>query len=200
VAAPKSPSAGGCTRTAFWRPLTSALFRASLWGVDAYRHCMLCPRHCGVDRAAGEKGFCRETAACRIASAGPHHGEEPVFSGTRGSGTIFFSGCSCRCFFCQNYQISLENSGYGVSDDELLDVAHSLVAQGVHNLNFVTPDHFGRTSKRLCRRLREEGCATPFLFNSSATRIRRWCPRTRSGWTSSCRTLSSQNRSWRSCA
>lgn len=134
---------------------------------EAYRACRLCPRDCGVDRTAGGLGVCRETAACRIASAGPHFGEEPSFSGTRGSGTIFFSGCSSRCFFCQNYQISIENTGREVAPDELLGVARRLAASGVHNINFVTPDHFWPHIEYVCRMLREEGVSVPFLFNSS---------------------------------
>jgi putative pyruvate formate lyase activating enzyme len=79
----------------------------------AYQNCRLCPRACGVDRAAGQRGYCGETAVCRIASAAPHFGEEPSFTGTRGSGTVFFSGCSCRCFFCQNHQISRNETDTG---------------------------------------------------------------------------------------
>ena len=72
----------------------------------AYSPCRLCPRQCGTDRLGGAPGVCGETTELRIASWGPHLGEEPCFTGTRGSGTIFFSGCSCHCFFCQNWQIS----------------------------------------------------------------------------------------------
>lgn len=132
-----------------------------------YAPCRLCPRDCGVDRAAGVRGFCGETAECRVASHGPHFGEEPSFSGTRGSGTIFFSGCSSRCFFCQNYQISNENAGRVVSPDELLAIGRELARSGAHNLNFVTPDHFWPHVARLCEALRREGVALPFLFNSS---------------------------------
>jgi putative pyruvate formate lyase activating enzyme len=120
-----------------------------------------------VDRTAGRLGFCGESAVCRIASAGPHFGEEPCFSGTRGSGAIFFSGCSSQCFFCQNYQISIEHQGRPVDDAELYDVASGMIRAGVHNLNFVTPDHFWPHVERLCRRLRAAGEAIPFLFNSS---------------------------------
>lgn len=133
----------------------------------AYRECRLCPRDCGVDRIAGKLGVCRETATCRISSAGPHFGEEPSFSGTKGSGTIFFSGCSSHCFFCQNYQISNENMGEAVSPAELLRIAKSLVLRGVHNINFVTPDHFWPHVRRVCEELRKAGATVPFLFNSS---------------------------------
>ena len=133
----------------------------------AYRECRLCPRNCGVDRVAGKKGWCGETADCRVSFAGPHFGEEPSFSGTRGSGTIFFSGCSCGCFFCQNYQISLEHQGRSVSVDDLERMAQELIDAGVHNLNFVTADHFWPHVAEICRRLRARGDRTPFLYNCS---------------------------------
>ncbi len=135
--------------------------------LELYKNCRLCPRSCGVDRTAGQKGVCGETAACRIASAVAHFGEEPPFSGTRGSGTIFFSGCSSRCVFCQNHQISLGAQGNAVSEEQLLDAARSLLEQGVHNLNFVTPDHFWPHIEALCISLRQRGVTVPFLFNSS---------------------------------
>lgn len=135
--------------------------------LSAYRECSLCPRLCRVDRHAGQRGVCGETAVCRVAALGAHHGEEPVFSGTRGSGTVFFSGCSCRCLFCQNWQISRENRGDAVSLEELTERALELVGQGVHNLNFVTPDHVWPHLRELCRRLRAAGVEIPFIMNGS---------------------------------
>ena len=129
--------------------------------------CRLCPRACGVNREAGERGVCGETAVCRLASAAPHHGEEPPFTGTRGSGTLFFTGCSCRCFFCQNHQISLDGMGAPVDPDTLYDHARRLVDAGVHNLNLVTPDHVWPHVEALGARLRAEGCDVPLLFNGS---------------------------------
>jgi len=134
---------------------------------DAYRNCRLCPRDCGVDRISGARGYCGETSVCRIASSGPHFGEEPSFSGTRGSGTIFFTGCSSHCFFCQNYQISNENQGDEVTLDALFAMAKTLAASGVHNLNFVTPDHFWPHIESLCVRLKEAGVNIPRIFNGS---------------------------------
>ena len=104
---------------------------------------------------------------CRVASSGPHFGEEPSFSGTRGSGTIFFTGCSSHCLFCQNHQISNEHLGEAFAPDGFLALGRRLAASGVHNLNFVTPDHFWPHIEGLCRALRAEGVALPFLFNSS---------------------------------
>ena len=132
-----------------------------------YANCKLCPRQCGADRSSGQTGFCGESAACRIAFAGPHYGEEPCFSGTRGSGAIFFCGCSSQCFFCQNHQISLGDQGRVVTADDLLAMAEDLIKQGVHNLNFVTPDHFWPHIENLGRRLRARGHTLPFIFNSS---------------------------------
>lgn len=132
-----------------------------------YSDCQLCPRHCSVDRTAGQTGWCGETSTCRIAVATAHHGEEPCISGTRGSGTIFFSGCSCQCFFCQNYQISLDHNGEPITADELLTKARTLADNGVHNLNFVTPDHFWPHIRYVCTTLRKEGFMLPFICNGS---------------------------------
>ena len=133
----------------------------------AYRCCELCPRHCRVDRSAGQTGKCGEPAECRIGSIGPHHGEEPPISGTKGSGTIFLSGCPCQCFFCQNYQLSLQHAGRAIGAEELLDSIRDLVQTGVHNLNFVTPDHFWPHIKHICRKLREAAVDIPFIYNCS---------------------------------
>lgn len=134
---------------------------------EDYAECRLCPRECGVNRVAGERGCCGESAACRLASIGVHHGEEPSISGRRGSGTLFFTGCSCGCFFCQNHQISHEGLGEVWEMDALVERVSRLIATGVHNLNFVTPDHFWPHVEELVRRLRAAGCTLPFLYNGS---------------------------------
>ncbi|OGX12241.1 MAG: hypothetical protein A2351_05050 [Omnitrophica bacterium RIFOXYB12_FULL_50_7] len=133
----------------------------------SYKNCTLCPRDCEVDRTKGPLGFCGESAACRVSFIGPHFGEEPSFTGFHGSGTIFFSGCSSQCFFCQNYQISIQHDGRTITPAELLSEVRALLLKGVHNLNFVTPDHFWPHIQSLCRALREEGIKIPKLFNSS---------------------------------
>ncbi|MFH0985315.1 MAG: radical SAM protein [Candidatus Omnitrophota bacterium] len=134
---------------------------------SSYQQCTLCPRDCKVDRAKGPLGFCGESSSCRVSFIGPHFGEEPSFTGTRGSGTIFFSGCSSQCFFCQNYQISNQHEGRTVTSAELLSEVRALLAKGVHNLNFVTPDHFWPHIEVLCQALREEGVKIPKIFNCS---------------------------------
>lgn len=132
-----------------------------------YQECRLCPRECGVNRLKGEKGVCGESDACRVASSFTHHGEEPFFSGRYGSGTIFFSGCASRCFFCQNADVSLEHHGVLVSLEDLHRMAVHLIRQNVHNLNFVSPDHFWPHVEALCIQLRREGHQLPFIYNCS---------------------------------
>ena len=133
-----------------------------------YKACELCPRRCGVDRTAGEVGFCGEGARLRLAAIEPHLGEEPPISGKNGSGTVFFSGCSLRCLFCQNYQIS--QGGLG-REGTLQEVAHRLAAlyqrEEVHNVNFVTPDHFIPHSVAVVKSLRERGIRIPTVYNLS---------------------------------
>ena len=105
--------------------------------------CTLCPRRCGAERTATEgRGFCRMSAALRIARAGLHHWEEPPVSGTNGSGTVFFSGCTLRCVFCQNHDISTGGFGRDISVERLRQIFHELIEQGAHNINLVTPSHF----------------------------------------------------------
>ena len=104
--------------------------------------CNLCPRRCGVLRAEEGKGVCRMGADPLIARAAPHYDEEPVISGTKGSGAVFFSGCSLRCRFCQNYGIAHGGFGKKVTVPELRGIFDSLIAQGVHNINLVNPTHF----------------------------------------------------------
>ncbi len=134
---------------------------------DDYKNCRLCPRDCQVDRTKGPSGFCGESADCRVSFIGLHFGEEPSFTGSKGSGTIFFSGCSSQCFFCQNYQISIQHNGRAITPAELLTEVRALLLKGVHNLNFVTPDHFWPHIRSLCQALREEGIQVPRLFNCS---------------------------------
>ncbi len=107
----------------------------------SYDSCTLCPRMCGVNRRTGT-GFCGQGALPRIARAALHMWEEPAISGTRGSGTVFFSGCTLKCVFCQNYRISHENFGKEISVSRLSDIFLSLQDQGAHNINLVTATQF----------------------------------------------------------
>ncbi|MGD0088512.1 MAG: radical SAM protein [Planctomycetota bacterium] len=108
---------------------------------EALRSCRLCPRGCGVDRAAGNLGFCLTGPWANVTSAFPHHGEEEALSGRRGSGTIFFNRCNLRCVFCQNSEISQAPAGVPAAAAELAELMLGLQAHGCHNINFVTPTH-----------------------------------------------------------
>lgn len=107
-----------------------------------YRACTLCPRRCGVDRTVGELGFCQMGATARAARAALHYWEEPVISGSFGSGAVFFSGCTLRCAFCQNQEISHERFGKELSPAALREVFERLIEEGCQNINLVTPTHF----------------------------------------------------------
>ncbi len=107
-----------------------------------YHHCQLCPHTCGVNRVEGEFGICKSGPTPVVASYNVHHGEEPPISGTRGSGTIFLSGCSGRCIFCQNYPISQIGTGSVENEERLADMMLDLQVRGCHNINLVTPTHF----------------------------------------------------------
>jgi putative pyruvate formate lyase activating enzyme len=132
-----------------------------------YHNCSLCPRQCGADRSNGSKGSCGRTDRLFISSIGPHFGEEPPISGSRGSGTVFFTGCSTGCFFCQNHQISHQGLGREYSLDAFMESVKRLIGSGVHNVNYVTPDHYWPHVRALIRRLREENIPVPHLINSS---------------------------------
>jgi len=140
-----------------------------------YHDCRLCPRECRVNRhTRGEKrGFCGEDDRVRVAFIGAHFGEEPPITGTNGSGTVFFSGCSLRCAFCQNRQISHESSGDLTDQPSLkLQVEQMIRSEGVHNINFVTPDHFFPHVFDLVSSLREDRYDLPMVFNISGYQSR----------------------------
>lgn len=108
----------------------------------SYTHCTLCPRRCGVDRTRGQLGFCKMPGQIHAARAGVHYWEEPVISDSFGSGAVFFSGCTLKCAFCQNYDISQENFGKPLTSTELRAAFERLIDEGVQNVNLVTPTHF----------------------------------------------------------
>jgi putative pyruvate formate lyase activating enzyme len=132
-----------------------------------YADCTLCPRRCHADRREGKRGYCGESASLRCARAGLHMWEEPVLSGTGGSGTVFFSGCSLRCIYCQNRTIALGEKGYEISAERLGEVFLELQAKGAHNINLVTGAHFLPHICIALRRARGEGLHIPVLYNSS---------------------------------
>jgi putative pyruvate formate lyase activating enzyme len=109
--------------------------------MDDLKNCKICPRNCGVNRYVS-KGSCGAGDRIRVNLWQKHFGEEPVISGTKGSGTIFFSNCNLKCVYCQNYQISQEGWGEDYSNDEVLKIFNKLEESDVHNINLVTPTHF----------------------------------------------------------
>ncbi|MDR0389319.1 MAG: radical SAM protein [Spirochaetaceae bacterium] len=136
--------------------------------MDDLRFCMLCPRCCGAERLAGKRGFCGETAELRIASASIHRGEEPPLCGRGGSGTVFVSGCTLGCVFCQNYQISQKGMGRPISQDELVAIFFALKQRGAENINIVTGSHAPLLLREGIAAAREAGLDLPVLWNSSA--------------------------------
>lgn len=105
-------------------------------------NCRLCPRNCGVDRTKGQRGYCGMGDRITAARAALHFWEEPPISGTRGAGTVFFSGCSLGCGFCQNTQISHGRFGKEITTQRLREIFFELIHQGAHNIELVTPAHF----------------------------------------------------------
>lgn len=136
----------------------------------AYRRlaaCDLCPHDCGVNRIKGERGICGAGLKPKIASANVHQGEEPPISGTKGSGTVFFSGCSLKCVFCQNFPISQFGNGEEITTMQLSSRMMKLQRQGVHNINFVTPTHFLPQILAALWLAIPEGFKLPIVWNSS---------------------------------
>jgi len=135
------------------------------WGLLA--PCQLCPHRCGADRLHGEQGGCRMGALPKLSSWNLHAWEEPPISGTRGSGTIFFSGCTGRCRFCQNYPISQLGHGDLVSIERLAEIMLELQRKGAHNINLVTPTHFMPQMMAALPAAIEGGLRLPLVYNTS---------------------------------
>lgn len=130
--------------------------------------CDLCPRRCRVDRSSGERGFCgADDLSIKISRAALHSWEEPCLSGTRGSGTIFFSYCALRCVYCQNMPISRGDAGASVDIHRLADIMLELEAQGAHNINFVTPTHYAAHILPAIELARRHGLSLPTVYNTS---------------------------------
>ena len=131
------------------------------------KSCDLCPHNCGVNRIKGEAGVCGVALLPKIASANVHTGEEPPISGTRGSGTIFLSGCSLKCRFCQNFPISQLGNGEELTTEALAERMLRLQRQGVHNINLVTPTHFLPQILAALWLAIPQGFRLPMVWNSS---------------------------------
>jgi putative pyruvate formate lyase activating enzyme len=130
--------------------------------------CVVCPRHCKVDRRADVKGLCAIGRHAVVASYFPHFGEEDCLRGRRGSGTIFFSGCNLRCVFCQNHDISWEVRGERADATRLAEMMLELQAIGCHNVNWVTPEHVVPQILEAMPLAVERGLRLPIVYNTSS--------------------------------
>lgn len=130
------------------------------------KKCTLCPRMCGTDRMAGEKGYCRTGRHAVVASYGPHFGEEKPLVGRHGSGTVFFTHCNLYCIFCQNYEISHGGEGTPAGAEELAEVMVRLQRGGCCNINFVTPSHVIPQILESLPIAIEMGLRIPLVYNS----------------------------------
>ena len=132
-----------------------------------YENCILCPNMCKVNRTAGQNGVCKLTDRLKIASSNLHFGEEPPISGKKGSGTIFFSGCTLKCIFCQNYPISQLLVGNTISVEDLANKMLDLKKRGAHNINIVTGTHFIPSILKAIKIAAEAGLNIPIVWNTS---------------------------------
>lgn len=133
-----------------------------------YKHCTLCPRGCGVDRTAGQRGVCGASDEIRVGRAALHQWEEPPISGTRGSGTVFFVHCPLGCVFCQNRAISRRGEGGKVvTVPQLAQTFLKLQEQGAHNINLVTATHYVPSVAQALEYARANGLVIPVVYNTS---------------------------------
>lgn len=128
--------------------------------------CNLCPRHCNADRENGIVGYCRMPGDIMASKAYLHMWEEPCISGTSGSGTVFFTGCTLRCIYCQNSAISKGSGGKKLTERELADVFVNLWKKGAHNINLVTPTHYVPGIKEALTLAKAEGMNLPVVYNT----------------------------------
>lgn len=130
--------------------------------------CTLCPRNCGVDRKNGEKGICGQTTEVKVARAALHFWEEPCISGKAGSGTVFFSGCSLHCVYCQNEPIANGLVGKVITIERLAQIFLELQKQGANNINLVTPGHFIPQIREALLLAKKQGLVLPIVYNTSS--------------------------------
>ena len=128
--------------------------------------CTLCPRSCRVNRLAGRIGYCNVTADLFAARAALYYHEEPVISGSRGSGAVFFAGCNMGCVFCQNYAIAKAMTGTQLSSGRLTEIFLALQEQGAHNINLITAEHFLPQVIRSLRDAKDQGLTLPVVYNT----------------------------------
>ena len=154
---------GACTDTAQAPESTSTESegRPDNW----LRSCMICPRGCGADRTAGERGYCGQADEPAVSLVRLHMWEEPCISGVNGSGTVFFNGCNLHCVFCQNYQISGRETGQTITVGRLAEIFLELQSEHAHNINLVTPTHFAPQIIKALDIARGQGLVIPVVYN-----------------------------------
>ncbi len=135
--------------------------------MNKYENCLLCPRKCGINRSTGQTGVCGVSAEIRVARAALHYWEEPCISGEKGSGAVFFSGCSLHCVFCQNREISDGKAGKVISKERLSDIFLELKAKGANNINLVTPGQYIPDIVWAVNDARRRGMKLPIVYNTS---------------------------------
>ncbi len=128
--------------------------------------CEICPHKCKVNRLHDKKGICQTGKKAKVASFGPHFGEESPLVGRYGSGTIFFTHCNLLCIFCQNYDISHLGEGYPVDEEKIAEIMLSLQNLGCHNINFVTPTHVVPQIVKALPFAIEQGLNVPLVYNT----------------------------------
>ena len=133
---------------------------------DLYKRCSLCPRECKVNRNTNA-GFCGESAVINVTRAALHMWEEPCISGSVGSGTVFFRGCSLKCIYCQNYSIAHNKGGKYLTTEDLAKAFLNLQEKGAHNINLVTPTHFVPHITEGVKMAKEQGLIIPVVYNTS---------------------------------
>ena len=139
--------------------------------IELSEKCNLCPRKCGADRLSGKTGFCGGGRDLKVARAAIHFWEEPCISGESGSGTVFFSGCTMRCIFCQNREISRGEAGKIISIERLAEIFLELQAKGANNINLVTPMHFAPQITAALDISRKNGLSLPIVWNTGGWEI-----------------------------
>lgn len=135
--------------------------------MNKYENCLLCPRKCGTNRRTGQTGVCGVSSEIKVARAALHYWEEPCTSGKRGSGAVFFSGCSLHCVFCQNREISDGKEGKVISKERLSDIFMELAGKGANNINLVTPGQYIPDIVWAVNDAKSRGMKLPIIYNTS---------------------------------
>lgn len=135
--------------------------------MNKYEDCLLCPRKCGINRSTGQTGVCGVSSEIKVARAALHYWEEPCISGKKGSGAVFFSGCSLHCVFCQNREISDGKAGKVISKERLSDIFMELAVKGANNINLVTPGQYIPDIVWAVNDAKSRGMKLPIIYNTS---------------------------------